>query len=100
MTDAWHVAKWVSIAVTVVYVGFQILAERRLEGDYKKRSRPVLISVLVATMIQGWIDGAFENPAASRMALLAVGVVAGVATVVLARMLQSQNAETESGVSR
>jgi len=98
LTDStWHVLKWMSIAVCVIYIGIQILAERRLSGDFKRRGHAILITVVVASMVQNWIEGAFENPRATRIAMVVVGIVAAVASAIVGGLLHRQSLESKSG---
>ena len=87
--DAWHVFKWVWVAVCFVWLAMQALALRRLKGDLKRRSMNVFWVVLVLMMVSDWVREVFENLEATRVGMLFVGVAALVAAVLLARMLLS-----------
>jgi len=99
LTDsAWHIVKWLWFTVFVVYLIVQVLAIRRLAGEHKRSSYRVLAVMLVVITIQGSIERIFENRAANRISILAVGALAAGAIAVLARLIRGQRrAETDAG---
>ncbi len=86
---AWYIAKWVWVAILFVWLAVQLLAYRRLRGDLRRRSFTVFWVVFVLDMVFDWIRTVFENPQATRIAMLVVGAAAIIATILLARMLFS-----------
>jgi formate-dependent nitrite reductase membrane component NrfD len=99
LDSAWHIAKWLWLAVFAAYLIVQVLAIRRSTGEGKKRSQSILVAMAVAVMIQSWIQDAFENREASRISMLVVGALAAAATVFLVRFLLSQGG-TKSNVGK
>jgi hypothetical protein len=100
MDEVWHLLKWIWTVIFAVYALMQFIASRRLVGERKEHSQTVMIAMFVVLMVSDWVRQVFEVPRASRIATLAVGLCASVATAVLARLLAEQKLESESGVSR
>jgi hypothetical protein len=90
--DAWQILKWAWAVVVVVYCVLQVLASRRLRGPENKRSWSVLIVMAVLVAIERWIREASGNPLANRLAVVVVGIAAGIAALVLTRMLIAKKA--------
>ncbi|MGA2744794.1 MAG: hypothetical protein ABSE44_08890 [Candidatus Sulfotelmatobacter sp.] len=85
-------------AVFIAYLILQVLTIRRSTGEGKRRSHLVLLVMLVAITIQSSIERIFENRAANRISILAVGALAVGAIAVLARLIRGQRrAEADAG---
>jgi hypothetical protein len=92
MDGSWHVIRWIWVAICFIWIVVQVVALRRLRGDLKRQSWNVFWVVFVLMMVSDWIRDAFENPMATRIGMLAVGVAAIAATVVLIRLLRTPGA--------
>ncbi len=88
MHDAWHIIKWIGVAVTFAYIIVQVFAIRRLKGSQKKRSNAVLAVFLVVMFGSDLIRNVFffENRMANRVGMVVTAVAALGAMFVLARM--------------
>jgi heme A synthase len=89
--DAGHIIKWVWASALFAYLTAQVVAVRRLTGERKRRSRSVLIAMLICIMLDSVVRDVFENREAGRIAALALAVAAIIATLVLVRMLRTQS---------
>jgi uncharacterized membrane protein YhaH (DUF805 family) len=87
--DASHI-RWFWLAVVAVYLVAQTLAWRRLHGELKELGYRVLITIVVLTMIESSIDEVFENPEATLIAKILLGVAMLVAAAFLAKLMRSQ----------
>jgi len=87
--DAWHIIKWIWVAVLSIYLVVQVFALRRLKGDQKRRSNTVLTVMLILMFGSDAIQDVFffENHIARQVGMLVVGVAAIVATVLVVRIL-------------
>jgi hypothetical protein len=85
LQDAWHIVKWVWVAVWCVYMTVQISAVRRLKGDLKKRSTAVLTVIVVLMGVSDAVRNIFffEDRVADRIGMLIVGSAAFVASIYL-----------------
>jgi len=92
MDGTWLIVKWVWVAVCFIWLAVQAVALRRLKGDLKRRSMSVFWVVFVLMIVSDWIRDVFEIPKATRIGMLAVGVAAIVATILLVVMLRSSDA--------
>ncbi len=100
MDGSWHIIKWIWGTVCFIWIMVQVVALKRLKGDLKRRSLNVFWMVFVPLIVSDFIRDVFENPEATRVARLVVGVVAVVATVFLIRLLLSkadQSADAQEG---
>ena len=103
MQDAWHIVKWICVAVLGVYLVVQVLAVRRLNGNLQKYSNTVLTIMVLVMGVSEAIQGIFffENRMADRIGMLVVGFVAFVATIALIRKFaEDPVAESESDERR
>ena len=98
MEDAWHIFKWVYVAVLCAYLVVQVLALRRLRGDQKRRSNTVLTVMLLLIFGCDAIRDIFffEDRTARRMGTVIVAVGAIVATLVSGRLFGEDSAGPES----
>jgi hypothetical protein len=87
--DASHI-RWFWPAVVAVYLVAQTLAWRRLRGELKELSYRVLITIVVLTTIESSIHEVFENPEATTIARILVGVAMLVAAALLVKLMRSQ----------
>ena len=92
MDGSWHIIRWVWVGVCFAWLAVQALAIRRLKGDPKRRSMNIFWVVFALMMVSDWIRDVFENPVASRIGMLVVGIAAIVATCLLVRILRSPDA--------
>jgi uncharacterized membrane protein YhhN len=96
----WHVLRWAWAAVVIVYCLLAIVASRRLRGGEKKLNHVILIVMAVLIAVRIWIQHAFGGQV-YRLAVLLVGIAAGIAALIVAKMLMSQTpgGETEAADS-
>ena len=87
MHDAWHILRWAWAAVLIVYCILVMIADRRLRGPARKRSRNMLIVIVVLVAIRYGILKVYGGGTAYRIAVLFVGIAAGIAALVLTKML-------------
>ncbi len=64
-----------------------MIADRRLRGLARKRNRNILIVMVMLVAIQMWIIHGLRAPGLARLATVSVGLAAGIAALVLAKML-------------
>ena len=88
--DAWHILRWIWAAVFIVYCVLEIFAEKRLGGREKKRSSTILIVMVILVAVRIGIRVVFGSGPAYRLAVISVGIAAGIAALVLAKMLIEQ----------
>jgi hypothetical protein len=95
MHDTWLILRWAWSAVVIVYCVLAIVASSKLHGDAKKRSRNILIvmAVLIATRI--WIRQVFGAGLAYRFSVVVVGIAAGIAALIVAKMLITREPSDE-----
>ncbi|HZW91574.1 MAG TPA: hypothetical protein VFF64_01250 [Candidatus Eremiobacteraceae bacterium] len=89
MRDTWQILRWAWAAVMIVYCLLAIIASKRLRGGEKKLNHVILIMMAVLVAVRIWTRHAFGGQV-YRFAVLFVGVAAGIAAVVVAKMLMSQ----------
>ncbi len=89
MHDTWQILRVVWSAVIIAYCGLSFFADRRLHGAAKKRNRNILFAIAILVAIRFAVRFAFGG-VAYRFAVLFVGVVAGIAALVVAQMLITQ----------
>ena len=90
MQDTWQILRWSWAAVCVVYGVLQIIGSMRLRGMAKKRSRNILVVMVILVAMQSWIREVLGNLQAIRWAAVFVGIAAAVAALFLATMLIRQ----------
>jgi hypothetical protein len=97
--DAWHSIRWIWAAVWATYLVVQILAAWRLKGVQKKRSYAVATCMVVLSGLSDAIRGVFffENRQAHVVAMVAVGIAAVIATIVLVAMFAENPVEIADG---
>jgi hypothetical protein len=88
MADPWSIGKCVSAAILLVYLVIQIAAVRRLTGDRKRRSRSILLGMVVLEGLS--ISVTIGSREAGRVGIVVVGVAAVVAIGVLSQMLRGR----------
>ena len=99
MQDAWHIIKWIWVAVFAVYLVVQIAAVWRFKGARKKRSTTIVLMMTVVTGVSDAVRSIFffENRMADQIGMLVVGVAALVATTVLVGMFGKEPTVTTDG---
>jgi hypothetical protein len=93
MHDAWQTWKWIGFAVFAVYGLLQIFASKRLHGQQEARSRNILIVMGVLVAIQFGIPRVLGSRGAGRFLTVLVDVAAGIAALLLIKMLVDREAE-------
>jgi|SRR5208283_4927481 len=101
MHSAWHILRWAWSAVTILYLVLATIADRRLHGGEKKLNHAILIVIAVSVAVRIWILHALGGRA-YRLAVVVFGVAAGIAALIVAKMLmsQTQDGEAEVGESK
>ena len=87
MHDGWHILRWGWSAVVVFYGALSIVASRRLRGRERKRSAKILAVIVTLIATRFFVRFAFGGGQTYRLAVVCVGVAAGIAALDLARML-------------
>ena len=88
----WHVLRWTWAAVVIGYCVLHIFAAKRLRDQAGRNSRNIFIAMVVLVAIRILIQRVFGVGLAYRLAVVFVGVAAGIAALVEARMLLAQKA--------
>jgi len=89
MHDAWQILRWVWAAVVMAYCLLAVIASKRLHGGEKRLNHVMLVVVAVLGLGRIWIQHAFGGQA-NRFAGLFVGILAGIAALIVVKMLLSQ----------
>jgi hypothetical protein len=95
---AWHILRWAWSAIVIVYCVLAFLASKRLRGREKTLNHVVLLVIAALVAVRIWIRYAFGGQV-YRWAVLVVGVAAGIATLIVAKMLTSQTPADEDEVA-
>ena len=90
MHSAWFILRWAWAAVLAVYCVLAMVASSRLQGEAKKRNHSILIAMAVLMAIRIAVRQLFGS-LVYRCAVIIVGLAAGVAALIVARMLIAQN---------
>ena len=93
---AWLLLGSAWSAELIVYWLLALIAYRRLHGRDKELNHLVVIVMVVLVAVRFWIHYRFGGQA-YRLAVLIVGVAAGVATLVVVKMLISQSPDDKDG---
>jgi hypothetical protein len=96
MHDTWHTLRWAWSAVVIVYCVLGIFASRRLRGRAKKLNHGILIVMVVLVAVRITIQRVFGGGLAYRSAVVVVGITAGVAALIVAKMLITQESGDEA----
>jgi hypothetical protein len=89
MHDAWQVLRWAWAAIVTVYLLVAFVASKRLRGGEKTLNHVILIVMAVLIAVRIWLQHAFGGWV-YRFAVLFVGIAAGIAALIVAKMLISQ----------
>src|ERR1700751_3359718 len=90
MHSAWFLLRWAWSAVVIAYLVLYIVAAGRLRGEAKKHGAYVFWVIAVLAAIRISIRYALGGGLIYRLAVVFVGVAAGIAALDLARMLTTQ----------
>jgi len=90
MHSAWFLLRWAWSAVVIAYLVLYVVATGRLCGGAKKHAGLVFSVVAVLVAIRIAIRYVLGSGLMYRMAVVFVGVAAGVAALDLVRMLATQ----------
>jgi hypothetical protein len=90
MRDAFHVLRWVWVAIDIVYLLLAITASKRLRGGGKKLNYVIMIALAVLVAIETWIRHAFAVREAYWFWVLFVRPAVGIAALIVAVMLMLQ----------
>jgi hypothetical protein len=89
MQDAWYILSWAWTAVSILYCMLAGVASKRLRGREKKINHAILIVFAGLVGVRFWTRYAFGGQV-YRLTVLFVGIAAGVAALIVAKMLISQ----------
>jgi hypothetical protein len=89
MHDGWLLFRWMWTAVVIVYCVLAVIASKRLRGGEKKLNHAMLVVIAILELARIWVRHAFGSQV-GRLAGLFVGLLAGIAALVVAKMLLSQ----------
>ena len=92
----WHVISWAWAVVVIVYCVLHIFADKRLYGQARRNSRNIFIAIVVLVAIRICIQRVFGVGLAYRLAVVFVGVAAGVAALVETRWLSGQKLDDQT----
>src|SRR5690348_11727617 len=90
MHSAWFLLRWAWSAVVIAYLMLYIVAGGRLRGEAKKHGGKVFWVIAVLAAIRMAIRYALGGGLMYRLAVVFVGVAAGVAALDLVRTLATQ----------
>ena len=90
MHSAWFLLRWAWSVVVIAYLALYIVAAGRLRGEAKKRCGNVFWVIAVLAAVRISIRYALGGGLIYRLAVVFVGVAAGIAALDLARMLATQ----------
>ena len=96
MHDAWHILSWLWFAVLVAYGVLQVYAAKRLQNVDKRRSRDIFIVMAVLFAFRVGADSVLRSRDVHRLGTVVVGMAAGIAALVLAKMLVEQKQSDEA----
>ncbi len=98
MYGTWQILRGAWAAVMIVYCVLAIVASRRLRGKEKELNHVILIVMAMLIAIRIAVRWAFGGQA-YRLAVMIVGIAAGVAALIVAKMMITQKAhdQTEDG---
>jgi hypothetical protein len=89
MHNAWPILRLAWSAVMIVYCVLAIVADRRLRGVARKRSRNILIAIAVLVAIREAVKH-FLGGWVYRFVVTIVGIAAGIAALIVATMVATQ----------
>ena len=96
MGITWHVLMWAWTTVVIAYCVLHMMAAKRLHGQAARLSRNIFVVMAVLILIKFGVSWVLGRSMAYRLAVLFVGVAAGVAALVEARMLFAKKADDET----
>jgi hypothetical protein len=95
---AWYVLRWTWSATVVGYCVLALIASKRLHGREKTLNHVVLLVVAGLVGVRIWI-GYTIGGQVYRLAVLIVGVAAGIAALLVLKMLLSPSQSDRNEVS-
>jgi hypothetical protein len=81
--------------VVIVYCVLTIIADRRLRGAARKRSRNILIVTAALIAVRIGVQRVLGIGLVYRLSVMIVGIAAGISALVVAQMLVTQGREGE-----
>jgi hypothetical protein len=89
MHNDWRILSWTWSAVVIMYCILALIADRRLSGGEKKLNQILLILIAGLVGVGIWTRHAFGGQM-HRLAVLVAGIAAGIAALIVAKMLITQ----------